>query len=174
MARKTLLLIILAVLVAGTFLLYGHSEEDLVSVEEPEEPAEDTTAETENNETLPGPIEEEPTEDEVEENGDDDTTEDTTEEEDVSGERFVEILAQNDDVKEFIKEQPYFMDAEEIAPEDAEEGLEGPESYLYEDLPDKVVYRVDVYNEEGRGYQTVVDEEAKEILKVYRLRKVDG
>lgn len=173
MARKILFLALLAVLVLGAFLLHGYREEELGNGEESQEPVNESVEETENNETVPGPVEDVDVVNGVEDE-DEETSTDPEEEEDISAERFVDILAQNEDVAEFMEEYPYFMDAEEITPEDAEEGLEGPESYLYVGLPDKVVYRVDVYNEDGRGFQTVLDEDEKEILKVYRLRKVDG
>lgn len=85
---------------------------------------------------------------------------------------FLEALTRNKDIQEFAQNNQYTLDTEKITPEDIKERKDGDTSHLYEEVPMKTLYRIDIYNESGRGFQTMVDMEKKEILNIYKLIKV--
>lgn len=142
---KALLLLVLVFLLAGCI-----GEEPAVEDEDPDPASEEVNETEENNYTQEEKIEDHEKED------------------------FLRVLEKNEDVEEFLQEEEYQLDVEEMTPDDIEEGgMEGQDAYLYEDLPLETHYKVDIYNEEGGGFQTVLNMEEEDIVKIFRLIKME-
>ena len=83
---------------------------------------------------------------------------------------IVKILRANDDFIEYAANHPdYSLSIEEMTPEDAAAKRNTTKmKALYENLPNKVLYEVNV-DDNGNGIVAIVDIEEKEVLKIFGL-----